>query len=164
MLLRGRPRKLVQKPADNCKGNAGPTTENVIGQSLFKLESRIKHYLLRAKAPVASWSADLFVELSSLANTIRNAADALLDPDDQPFPANDDVNGGICREGLKKIKERAHAARKLLVKQRFIQRSRDWIKRVQSNWKQNGAKAFFRFLNNDSKVPRASFANQQNCG
>ena len=59
----------------------------------------------------------------------------------------------IMQELLKKVGNK----RNTLTSLRLTERTKAWVDTLQNNWKSNGAKAFFKYLRNDQKIPKKSF-------
>jgi hypothetical protein len=159
-LRRGTARKLTTKPAINNKSQGRPSAEGITSRALFKLESRISHYLRRTGTPVCDWTSGKLIEISNLGRTISSAYEGLIEADGRP--ALTTTGRLFCKEALTRARSVVSAARKSFAEKRFLERTSKWVERMHDDWKRSGARSYSKYFKNDHMMSRASFRNPSN--
>ena len=148
--------RTTRKPPAIAKLIGGAiTASSHTAEALAKGIARARSYM-RLVGTVVSDSTHTAICL--LKRKLRKASE-LLSPGNPIGPEEEitqEQATRLCEDGTKQLSE--------LIKTRHRLRMSKWYERLTLNWRKTSAKAMFRYIRNDSKIPHASFPDPDNGG
>ena len=154
-LTRGSLRRTANRKAVGSTTKGCITSTNLMGEMLTSLEHKCAH--LKAWVKRAGEGIVDIYEARVLATKTLQKAELLIDKIEDTVPTKRGRCALLLQDTAAKLFDVVKHAKNEFTMTRQRKRTSDWIQKLQANWKQNGGKAFFRYIANNDKVPLASF-------